>query len=106
LAVSEQLDRVRVGDPAADALEGVEQHVRLAGERVADEAQAQTIDDDIARAPIAESHGICAGGNGGHVLIELDGPAEHARRRACGHAVSPDVIAIRILQLVDRVGGR
>jgi hypothetical protein len=52
----EELDGVEVRHVATDSPVGVEEHIRLAGEGVAEISNPKLVDDETARLPITEGH--------------------------------------------------
>jgi hypothetical protein len=69
----QKLDRLEVLHPAADPLGGVEQHVGLGGIGVAQDADAEPVDDEIAAAEVAERDGVGIGAMSGMSSASLPG---------------------------------
>src|SRR5690606_30117712 len=72
----EKLERLEVDHAAADALGRVKQDVGLRGERIAQDADADAVDDQIGAAKVSEGDGELAGLDRRHVVVGVDRLAE------------------------------
>lgn len=97
-------DGVRVTDAAAHALRGVEVDVWFVGIRIAQDADACAVVDDVTALEIPESNRDCVSNHARHVFVDLDRIAEKRGRLARREIALPDEVPVAVFQLHDFSG--